>query len=221
MIYYIADLHLGHRNVISFDSRPFESPEDMEERMVCNWNARISDDDTVYVLGDAFWKNEAESIITFRKLKGHKHLIRGNHDRIHGRLGSEWESVQPYAEIADSGRLVILCHYPLMFYRNQRYGAVMLHGHVHNSREWQLGEKWKEELWSLGIPNRMINVGCMMDYMGYTPRTLEELLSANPMPELPRADKNGNPLEDTPKKEFKTGNHIVADGIEKADSKCE
>lgn len=36
----------------------------------------------------------------------------------------------------------------------------------------------------MGIPSRLINVGCMMPYMKYTPRTLEEVLEANPMPEL-------------------------------------
>ena len=33
----------------------------------------------------------------------------------------------------------------------------------------------------MGIPSRLINVGCMMDYMRYTPRTFKELLDANPI----------------------------------------
>ncbi|MBQ3265358.1 MAG: hypothetical protein IJH07_06225 [Ruminococcus sp.] len=60
----------------------------------------------------------------------------------------------------------------------------MLYGHVHNSREWKLVEKWQKEEWDEGIPCRVINVGCMMDYMNYAPRTLEELLEANPAPEI-------------------------------------
>ena len=32
---------------------------------------------------------------------------------------------------------------------------------------------------AMGIPSRLINVGCMMEYMRYTPRTLTELLDAN------------------------------------------
>ena len=66
----------------------------------------------------------------------------------------------------------------LSFYNRQHYGAVMLYGHVHNTREWELVEKWKQELLSIGIPARIINVGCMMDYMDYAPRTLDELLAA-------------------------------------------
>ena len=85
--------------------------------------------------------------------------------------------------------------YPILFYKNQHYGAVMLYGHVHNTREWELVEKWKKEQWAMGIPSRLINVGCMMDYMRYTPRTLTGLLDANPMPEIARDRKDGSAVE--------------------------
>ena len=58
MIYYIADMHFGHENVIRFDDRPFADTEQMDEVLIQNWNERVAADDTVYVLGDAFWKNE-------------------------------------------------------------------------------------------------------------------------------------------------------------------
>ena len=37
-------------------------------------------------------------------------------------------------------------------------------------------EKWKQEQLSDGIPCNLINVGCMMPYMNYTPQTFEYLL---------------------------------------------
>ena len=184
MVYYIADLHFGHKNVLRFDNRPFPDTENMDEYMIQCWNGRVTEDDTVYVLGDAFWKNEEGSVNIMHRLNGHKHLIKGNHDRVHGKLRFHWESIQDYAEINDNDRLVILSHFPIPFYKNQHYGAVMLYGHVHNTREWNLVEKWKHEQWNMGIPSRMINVGCMMDYIKYTPRTLDEILAQNPMPEL-------------------------------------
>ena len=39
----------------------------------------------------------------------------------------------------------------------------------------------------------MINVGCMMEYMKYTPRTLNEILAANP---LPNSEKKRNRKRD-------------------------
>ena len=47
----------------------------------------------------------------------------------------------------------------------------------------------------MGIPSRLINVGCMMAYMNYTPRTLDELLGVNPMPEIARVHKDGSAVE--------------------------
>ena len=125
-----------HNNVIRYDNRPFDTITQMDEVLINNWNARISDKDTVYVLGDAFFKGEERSLEILRQLKGHKHLIKGNHDRVKGRLGQEWESIQNYAEITDGEYFVVMSHYPMIFYNRQHYGAVMLYGHVHNTREW-------------------------------------------------------------------------------------
>lgn len=184
MIYYISDMHFGHKNVLKFDGRPFETVEEMDEKIVENWNSRVTPDDTVYILGDGFWKNEENSVKLIQKLNGHKHLIRGNHDRVHGRLKDYYESIEFYAEVNDNNRLVILSHYPMPFYKNQRYGAVMLYGHVHNSLEWIMTERFKREIWDNSIPCRLINVGCMMSYMDYTPKTLEELLETNYHPQV-------------------------------------
>ena len=189
MNYYISDLHIHHKNVIRFDNRPFADTDLMNAVLVNNWNERITEDDHVYVLGDAFWKNEEESLKILKELKGHLHLVRGNHDAVKGRLRFQWESIEDYMEVNDNGRFVILSHYPIPFYRNQHYGAVMLYGHVHNTREWELVEKWQKEVWNVGIPSRLINVGCMMPYMKYTPRTLDEILEANPAPEFERVDE--------------------------------
>ena len=181
MIYYISDMHFGHKNILNYDRRPFDNTEQMDEKLIRRWNERVGRDDTVYVLGDAFFKGEEKSMAIIKRLNGHKHLIRGNHDRNNGRLLKQWESVGEYAEIKDGGCTVVLSHYPMMFYNHQREGAIMLYGHVHNTPEWDFVKKWQKELWQQNIPARIINVGCMMTYMDYAPRTLEELLAANPV----------------------------------------
>ena len=184
MIYYIADNHFGHKNVIRFDNRPFADTVLMDEVLVHNWNERVTEDDTVYILGDCFWKNEENSVKLIQRLKGHKHLIRGNHDRVHGRLRFYYESIEHYAEINDNDRLVILCHYPIPFYKNQHYGAVMLYGHVHRTKEYEylteMRKAIKANATGYGTPSgNFINVGCMMPYMDYTPRTLAEIIAGD------------------------------------------
>ena len=37
-IFYIADTHFGHQNIILFDNRPFFSIEEMERELINNWN---------------------------------------------------------------------------------------------------------------------------------------------------------------------------------------
>ena len=54
MIYFTADTHFGHCNVIRFCDRPFASAEEMDEAMIQNWNDRVTGNDTVYILGDKF-----------------------------------------------------------------------------------------------------------------------------------------------------------------------
>ena len=51
-IFFIADLHFGHKDVIAFDHRPFRDVDEMEEEIIRRWNARVSKDDHVFVIGD-------------------------------------------------------------------------------------------------------------------------------------------------------------------------
>ncbi|MEE0538157.1 MAG: hypothetical protein UC749_06875 [Ruminococcus sp.] len=33
-----SDLHIGHKNIIGFDHRPFSSLDEMTEKIIANWN---------------------------------------------------------------------------------------------------------------------------------------------------------------------------------------
>ena len=57
MIYFTADTHFGHYNVIRFCDRPFASAEEMDKAMIQNWNDRVTGNDTVYILGDMFFRS--------------------------------------------------------------------------------------------------------------------------------------------------------------------
>ena len=71
MVYFTADTHFGHENVIRFCDRPFSTADEMDEAMIANWNGRVKGNDTVYVyiLGDMFFRStNAETIL--QRLKG-------------------------------------------------------------------------------------------------------------------------------------------------------
>lgn len=188
MNYYISDLHLGHANILRFENRPFQTVEKMTERVIKNWNEAVSPSDTVYVVGDMFFKASTSlPNLVLPQLNGKKYLIRGNHDKNHG----EWkyyQDVLDYADIVDfaeddaTGRRVILCHYPIPCFNGHMYGAYHLYGHVHMSPEYDAMEQTRNILESMVYndgkthPCNMYNVGCMLPYMNYTPRTLDEII---------------------------------------------
>ena len=91
------------------------------------------------------------------------------------------EDVAEYREILDEGRHVVLCHYPIFAFHDHYFGWFHLYGHVHGSYEWNIAENTKRLLRNLYVRAdvcRMANVGAMLPYMAYTPRSLDELLAA-------------------------------------------
>lgn len=77
---YISDLHFGHKNVIIYDHRPFAGVDEMDHVLIELWNARVCNDDHVYIVGDLCYKNDHPEQWYLRQLKGRKHLVIGNHD---------------------------------------------------------------------------------------------------------------------------------------------
>lgn len=177
--FYIADMHYGHKNVLAFDNRPFKTINEMNDALVERWNAAVSPGDIVYVLGDMFWCGSQEAVPILKSLHGEKFLIKGNHDRCKdSKFQKEFVKITDYMEVEDNGRNIVLSHYPIPCFRNHFYGWHHLYGHVHNSFEWHMMEHDKmlmRELYS--HPCNMYNVGVMMPWMDYTPRTLNEIIT--------------------------------------------
>ncbi len=56
MIYFTADTHFGHKNIIGSCARPFQNVEEMDEIMIARWNERVTANDKVYIMGDMFFR---------------------------------------------------------------------------------------------------------------------------------------------------------------------
>lgn len=201
--FFISDLHLFHENALRFDQRPFANVEEMNAILYNNWNSVVTNEDFVYILGDISMKVNTEVIEYFATLKGHKILVKGNHDKLQDhRYRTLFDDVVDYVEIKVGVKQpdnqtktinLVLSHYPILMWKNQHRGYVHLYGHVHNSDEENLYRealyrlimsKWTDEEKILygtnSIPlNRdkfvAFNVGAMMPYIDFTPRTFEEI----------------------------------------------
>jgi calcineurin-like phosphoesterase family protein len=78
--WFISDTHFSHANIIRYTGRPFQSVNEMDERLIENWNAHIAPQDTVFFLGD-FGLGTTDFLADLcARLHGNKICIRGNHD---------------------------------------------------------------------------------------------------------------------------------------------
>ena len=132
MIYFIADTHFGHANVVWMCERPYPDVDAMNEALIAAWNERVHGNDTVYIVGDMFFHcADPESIL--KRLKGKKHLIVGNHDGSWmGKvdLNRYFLSADHYLEISDGAHALTLCHYPMLTWKHAKR-SYMIHGHIH------------------------------------------------------------------------------------------
>ena len=176
---YIADWHYNHANILFFDNRPFKTTREHDEELIRRWNTAVNPCDTVYVLGDMFWCNMTAAIDVLKRLNGNIILIKGNHDRCHdARLLKCFAKVCDYLEVEDGEDHIVLSHYPIPCFKNHFYGWLHFYGHVHTSfeHEMMMHDRYlMEELYDKQCS--MYNVGAMLPYMNYTPRTKEEILT--------------------------------------------
>lgn len=137
MNYYIADTHFGHENIMRLSNRPFKSVDEMDQTIIDNWNNKVTNKDTVYILGDLCFRAGKEPEYYLKKLNGKKVLIIGNHDGVIMKnirnLSKYFEEITPYKEINDNGSKIVMCHYPLVEWNGYFRDALHFYGHIHNN----------------------------------------------------------------------------------------
>lgn len=171
-IWYTADLHFGHENIIEHCGRPYESASHMDAMLLANIAAKVGPGDTLWVVGDFTFGPRAKDrkwlSNLFSRLPGkERHLVVGNHDHD-ATTELPWDSISHLAEVADGNSLpAVLCHYPMITWHRARKGALHIFGHVH--------DQWK------GSRNA-INV--VTDVWGYVPVTIKGITQrAQPLPQ--------------------------------------
>ena len=137
MIYFTADLHFCHEKIIRQCNRPFKEVQEMNEKLIKNWNSVVLPDDEVYILGDVTMKGPEQAFAVLSRLAGKKYLIKGNHDYFAD--NPEWQQyawvfqwVKVYYELVWNNQKFVLFHYPIAEWADYFKGAIHLHGHQHN-----------------------------------------------------------------------------------------
>lgn len=150
-VWFTADLHLGHANIIRYCLRPFMSPEE-EDTAIQNphgrWqvsketvnkhddaliraiNGMVQPNDILWILGDFCWGGfDVAKRYRERIRCQHVNLVLGNHDH---------RSIRPlFAEAIEQGMIAVdgqdiwLNHYPMRSWHKSFRGSWHLYGHVH------------------------------------------------------------------------------------------
>ena len=185
--WFVADLHQDHPGIIRHCSatRPYLKTGDLDKTgqwaseavkqarcdemnlaQVAVWNATVGNKDTVYIVGDAFWKNHRKWI---NELNGKKVLLIGSHDKMpldalelfrvddpalsfDQRIADAVKTLAQFREVHHGlvreicGQMMHLYHWPLATWQGKPHGSWCVVGHTHGRyRKAQPGE------WSGGL----------------------------------------------------------------------
>lgn len=169
--YFTSDTHFHHNNIIEFCNRPFKDVQEMNDKMVDNWNSIVKPDDLVYHLGDYCFGNEDKIREINNRLNGNIVLISGNHDEkilrdtshkntryVDPDISRRFQKIVPYLETKVGGTTITMCHFALQVWNRSHHGRISLFGHSHGT---------------LPENSQQLDVG--VDCWDYKPITLEQI----------------------------------------------
>ena len=178
-IFFTSDNHWSHKNILEFCKRPFEDVEEMNRKMVENWNNKVPKDGIVYHLGDFCWGGYQLWKSIREQLNGEIILIKGNHclKNLTPTAHELFKHVTFQMRIEIEGRRIWLNHFPFLCYsgtyRDFNGLEWSLNGHVHlsNVKERNTGRDC-ERCFNYMFPTQY-DVG--VDFNDFTPISWNEV----------------------------------------------
>ena len=129
-----GDQHFNHKNIIQYCQRPFKDIDEMNETLIMNWNAKVRDDDLVYVLGDMFWGEPVREILD--KLKGNIIYIPAqewSHEKAVLKYQDRFVKIAPLMAVKanEYSTYITFCHYCLRTWPRSHYNSWHVFAHSH------------------------------------------------------------------------------------------
>ena len=136
-LFFTADTHFGHRNIIEYCQRPFKDVKEMNETLIDNWNRTVGMNDIVFHLGDFGMGDASEWNRILERLNGRIYLVAGNHDLRTLASGgiTRFEKVTMQMLIQVGKRMIYLNHYPFLCFSGSERDSWQLFGHVHSNSQ--------------------------------------------------------------------------------------
>jgi calcineurin-like phosphoesterase family protein len=195
-VWFTADPHFGHGNIIRYCHRPFLSDEEKrlleelgqrgkwrvsdetvrrhDEALLSAINERVAANDLLYIVGD-FCMGTLYEAAGYRGRIACKNvfLVWGNHD--HRSIAPLFSDAFEQGMVEVAGQAIWLNHYPMRSWNRSFHGSWHLYGHVHGRLAWQ----------DTGELDWMLTRDVGVDACGYAPMSFEELSAFM----APRAEK--------------------------------
>ncbi len=160
-IHVFSDAHFDHGNIIRYCHRPFDTTQQMNQKLLTNWNSVVRENHTIYFLGDmTYGRNRHPIDYWLSKLDGEIFHIRGNHDC----------DIIKRATVLYNGYGINYGNYKFLLrhdpHRPLGYDGWIIHGDKHNNH--------LKEYPFINQKNRTINV--CSEIVNYTPVTLDRII---------------------------------------------
>lgn len=127
-----SDLHFGHKNIIKYSNRPFETMVEMHDSLIRNYLSVVKQYDTVIFGGDISFMSVNNMNEILDQLPGYKIQIIGNHDFERSGavmdLNFDERHLCMVRDIPDTEFQLLFSHYPL---DTVPINCVSVHGHIH------------------------------------------------------------------------------------------
>lgn len=158
MIWWTADLHFMHNNVLKFcPNRKCNTIQEHDEIIVNNINAVVKEDDILIFVGDVSMSSKSQIRKIIQKIKCKNIiLVRGNHDNKKSLPTDCFVLIVERLSMIISGKPVLISHFPykwslwkrfidrLRFIKKDKHkmrrpsdnGAFLIHGHTHSTNKY-------------------------------------------------------------------------------------
>ena len=138
-IYFTADLHFGHKNILTLANRKFNSIEEHDEHLINAINSTVTAADHLYILGDLGFHRDYIGLVTYVSQINCKniHVIKGNHDNMQNLVRLRHDGliveVKEMKDVQKGRHHIFCCHYPMREWPGFYRGHYHAYGHVHNT----------------------------------------------------------------------------------------
>jgi calcineurin-like phosphoesterase family protein len=130
MWWFTSDEHYGHKKIIKYCDRPFNTVEEMNQTIIAQFNSKVAKQDTTVHIGDTCWAKSLEEAHSkyIRHLNGNHIFVKGSHDHW---LPSSAKYM--WRKMID-GKFVVCCHYAMRTWERSFHYSWQFYGHWHKDK---------------------------------------------------------------------------------------